>query len=537
MKVDVAIFGATCAGVVAAIQCARSGKTVALVAQGTHVGGMCTNGLGWVDLKDSTIIGGITKEYFHNLWQYYEQDANWTREPKKHIAGQLGKYNPHSQTCWSFEPHVAEKILHDMLKKEQHVFLLLNFPVILQVQKQDEKVQHVLFSSSDGATTAFVNSDFFMDCSYEGDLMASIGISSTTGREANGKYHEQHNGCVFPNHEKHTINVPISPYDNNGQLLPQISSGQFTEGEEDASIQSFCFRLCMTDDKDNMVPVQKPGTYNEKDFELLLRAVEAGTPKDNLLNMRELPNHKWDVNNGGAISLDYIAGNSTSWITATSQERQKLYSKYVDYTIGFIWTLQNHSRVPKEYRDYFNKFGWCRDEFTDNKNIPYEVYVREGRRMISDTIITEQMIVSSVKNDTDVSLCLGFYNIDSHICRYVVNKDTGNVGTEGGTFVFVPEPFSIPYGAVVPKRSEATNVLVPVCLSASHIAFCAIRMECIWMAIAQSCALAVVLASESKCNVQDVPRDKLKDMINKAGQVLKVPQFYIQRMVHSSATL
>ena len=301
---DIVIYGGTSVGCIAAIQAARLGKRVALLVRDSWYGGMTTNGLGWVDLKDPRIIGGMTREFFHRLWSYYENEDNWKWEQKKHIPGQLGTYDEHTQCCWSFEPKAAEQVFSEMLSQEPNIHIFYNIFIQHAVDKNGSTILNV--STSGGVFHGTV----FIDCSYEGDLMSACGITNTIGRESKDKYGEEHNGVILPHHDNHRVDVTI-----NARMLDRVVALEKIEpGDGDDLVQSYCFRLCMTDVRDNMIPIDKPEIYDDDDYEMLFRAIEAGITKEKLLNFNPLPNRKYDVNNAGPISLDYV-GKVTHGLT------------------------------------------------------------------------------------------------------------------------------------------------------------------------------------------------------------------------------
>jgi hypothetical protein len=491
-KYDVVIYGGTSAGIIAACQIRKMGKTVLVIEPTNRIGGMTTNGLGLTDLIHPSTIGGLALQFY------------------KDIGKEYGKKTP----VWNFEPHIALNVFEAMIQKYS-IPVVYNEKLKLKdgVVKSGRKIVSITMVSGKVYTAKE-----FMDATYEGDLMAEAGVSYTTGREPNSEYGETLNGVESAHALSHQFPKGVDPYiikgDPKSGLLPGIQSTPIPkDGSGDNKIQSYCYRLCLTYNPQDRIAIQKPTDYNPLNYELLFRSIEKGQKLFGILS--HLPNKKIDLNNCGAVSTDDIGANY-NYINSDYATRAKILQKYKSYDQGLLWTLQNDPRVPKNIRDSFSVYGLPKDEFTDNDNWPEELYVREGRRMVSDFVMTQQYDESE-KIVTD-PIALGSYNMDSHnVQRYVSH---GTVKNEGDLEIPIKKPYGISYSSIVPKTSECTNLLVPVCLSASHIAYGSIRMEANLMVIGQSAGTAAVYAIEDNVSVQNVNYKKLHDTLINDGQVL-----------------
>lgn len=509
---DVVIYGGNSAGIIAAIQCARMGKSVVLIAPNQHLGGMTINGLSCVDVTDPALVGGLTHEFFHNVWLHYLNPINWRWEKFHFIESQANKHPLNIETMWLVEPHVAEQIFNSMLldsnvviEKEERLERKM------AVSKKNQNIVQIVMESG-----KVFSGKIFIDASYEGDLMAAAGISYVVGREPNSLYNERRNG-IRP---KATMDLSIDPYiipgNTKSGLLPRVFDDLGGEtGQGDYGVQAYNYRICLTDLKSNAIKIEKPENYDEFEYELIFRALNSRNYSTNFFKQTALPNKKIDANHSGTISTDYV-GMSWDYPEADYDSRDQIAKKHEQWQRGLLWTLQNHPRVPKKIRRFYASWGLPKDEFIDNHHWPYELYVREGRRMVSDYIITENTVFSS-GNILD-SIGVTSYFLDSHAIKYYVDE-RGLLRTDGGIYQKI-QPFSISYRAIVPRRVECLNLLVPVCLSASHVAFSAIRMEPIFMILGQSAATAACLAIDLKCSVQDVSYKLLKKQLLEDQQIL-----------------
>jgi hypothetical protein len=423
---------------------------------------------------------------------------------------------PGEETYWLVEPSVAERLFNQMLDEVKVTVVLgerLNRAT--GVHKTGSRIRQIDLESG----RQFCGK-MFIDASYEGDLMAAAGVSYIVGREANAEYHETLNGINFhpPAGEMpRGVDPYIVPGNPASGLLPRVNDTDGgAPGAADKRIQAYCYRMCLTDVPTNRVWVEKPPGYDPRQYELVFRALAAGLPKDRFFKLSLLPNRKTDSNNNGPISTDLI-GLSASYPEADYATREKLARLHELWQRGLIWTLQHDPRLPQAVRDYYAPWGLPKDEFTDNHNWPWQLYIREARRMRGDYVVTQNTALG--RDAVTNSIGLGSYHMDSHHAQYFVTTN-GMVATEGGFFEKVPKPFPISYDAIVPKRAECANLLVPVCLSATHAAYGSIRMEPVFMILGQSAATAAALAIDEDVPVQSVPAKALRARLLAEGQIL-----------------
>ena len=513
---DIVVYGGNSGGVMAAVQAARMGKTVALIEPGHHLGGMTSGGLGWVDVGDPKTIGGLGREYFHKVWAHYQDDVNWKWEKKRKMSGQHPPLPDHEQTMWIVEPSVAERIFDQMAAEAKVVvFRKERLDRKSGVKKTGQKIVSIAMES--GRT---FEASMFIDATYEGDLLAAAGVSYVVGRDGNSRYSETING-IRPKPAPGRFPENIDPYlvqgDPKSGRLPRIYpdwGGRI--GDADRGVQAYNYRVCMTKNPNNLVPFEKPANYDEKQYELLFRFIEAGGVKDKFLKPSALPNLKTDTNNNGYISTDYV-GMNWEYPEADYATRDRIAREHEQWIRGLIWTLQHHPRIPQATRKLYAPWGLTKDEFVDNGHWPYQLYIREARRMTSDYVVTERTAMGKEKVADSVGL--GSYHMDSHAIKLFVSPE-GFVCSEGGMFVHIPRPFAISYRAIVPQRSECTNLIVPVCSSATHAAYGTIRMEPVFMVLGQSAATAASLAIDRKVGVQELPYPALREKLLADKQVL-----------------
>ncbi len=521
---DVVVYGGTSAGVIAAVQAKKMGKTTIIVGPDRHLGGLSSGGLGWTDTGDKSVIGGLAREFYHRVWQHYQKPEAWTFQKREEYGGR-GQGTPAidgaQRTMWIFEPHVAEKVFEDLVREHA-------IPV-----HRDEWLQRNGGVEKQGARiTAFTTLSgkrytgrMFIDATYEGDLMAAAGADYHVGREANSVYGETWNGVqTGVLHHRHHFGVlphGISPYkipgDPSSGVLPRISTEPpGVKGEGDRRIQAYCFRMCLTNDPANRVPFPKPEGYDPSQYELLLRIFDAGW-RETFDKFDPIPNHKTDTNNHGPFSTDNI-GYNYDYPEGSYERRREIIAEHERYQKGWFYFIANDPRVPAEVREKMATWGLARDEFKDNGHWPHQIYVREARRLIGQYVMTENELLK--RRPTPDSVGMGSYTIDSHnVQRYITPE--GFVQNEGDIGVKTPGPYEIAYGSLVPKRGQVDNLLVPVCVSSSHIAFGSIRMEPVFMILGQSAATAAVMAIDDRTPVQDVPYAKLRTRLLADGQILE----------------
>ncbi len=515
---DVVVYGGTSGGVTAAIQAARLGKTCVLIEPTAFLGGLTTGGLGATDIGNKRAIGGISREFYSRVWQHYQQPGAWVQQTAESYASRRGATTPADErTMWTFEPKVATKILDDMLRDAGNRVTVVKgerLDLSRGVVKSGTRITRIVMESG----RAF-EGRMFIDATYEGDLLAKAGVSYHVGREANSVYGETINGVQADHAVSHQFTRQVDPYVKPGDpasgVLPGIETkGAGVEFSGDRKLQAYNFRMCTTDVPENRRAWDKPANYDPRWFELLLRNFEAGDHRVPW-NPVWMPNRKTDTNNNYAISTDFI-GMNWEYPEADYATREKIWRQHEAWQKGLMWTLANNSRVPEKVRAEFLRIGLAKDEFTENGNWPRQLYIREARRMVSDYVMSEKNCTrAEVVAD---SVGMGAYNMDSHhVQRYITAE--GYVRNEGDVQVRV-RPYPISYRSIRPKASECTNLLAPVCLSASHIAYGSIRMEPVFMVLGQSAATAAVHAIDQNVDVQRIDNGKLKTQLEKDGQVL-----------------
>ncbi len=507
---DVVVYGGTSAGIVAAIQVKKMGKSVILIEPSKHIGGLTTGGLGATDIGNKAAIGGMSREFYVRIGNHYRKKGSWKYEKMSDYKS--GRQKKGDRAFWTFEPHVAENIYQKMLKEYQ-------IPVLYQkrlakVAKQGTTI--VTIKTEDGKV---YSGKMFIDATYEGDLLAKGGVSYHVGREAESKYGETVNGVRTKGAIHHQFIKAVDPYiikgDPTSGLLPLIQKeGSGKEGSGDHRVQAYCFRMCTTNVPENRRKWTKPKGYNVKTYELLLRNFEAGDHRKPWSPIF-MPNRKTDTNNNFAVSTDYIGANY-EYADANWSKRDKIIKEHELYQKGLMYTLATNPRVPEKVRKHFQSLGLAKDEFVDNDNWPHQLYIREARRMVSDYVVTQEDCDG--QRQANDSVGLGAYNMDSHnVQRYVKN---GRVYNEGDIQLGV-SPYAISYRSIRPKKTECTNLLVPVCLSSSHMAFGSIRMEPVFMVLAQSAATAACHAIDENKIVQNIDIKKLQTRLLADKQVLE----------------
>ena len=523
-EADVIIYGGTAAAVTAAVQVKAMGKSVIIVSPDKHLGGMSSGGLGFTDTGNKTVIGGLARDFYHRLFLHYNDEKAWQWE-KKSEYGNVGQatvaLDSTYKTMWIFEPHAAEAVFEQYVRENN---LVIHRDMWLDRNKGGVTVKNGQIVSIRTLNGSIYKGKMFIDATYEGDLMAAAGVSYTVGREANEVYGEQWNGVqtgVFQH--RHYFMQPVDPYKIPGNrasgLLPEISAappGQ--KGAGDKKLQAYCFRLCMSNHPENRVPFPKPEGYDRSRYELLARAFAAGwgDVKEVFSKFDTIPNKKTDTNNHGPMSSDYIGGNY-DYPEATYERRKEIIKAHELYQKGYLYFLANDTAVPVAVRKEMANFGLAKDEFTDNDNWPHQLYIREARRMIGDFIMKEADALG--KTNIVRPIGMGSYALDAHNAQRYVTPE-GYVQNEGDIGVKPARPYSIDYGTILPKEKECSNLLVPVAVSSSHIAYGSIRMEPVFMILGQSAAIAAVMSIEKKISPQALPYPELEQELLKVGQVL-----------------
>ena len=497
---DICIYGGTSSGLAAAIQARRMGRSVVVLEPSQHLGGLTTGGLGATDSGRRNAIGGIAAEFYRRVKAYYVETYGADSQPVKDCSG-----------GFRFEPHVASLVFRQMLDE---VGVAIHCGERLGGLEFRDRTIRTLLTSTGRRVKAW----YYLDCTYEGDLLAAAKVSYTTGREANSVYGETIDG-VQPNQGAHNFRAKVDPYvvpgdPSSGLLLGIHAGGPGEQGSGDRRIQAYNFRMCLTRNRDNQLPFPKPLGYNPARYELLARYLAAGV-WDALRLSTPMPNGKTDTNNHGAFSTDNIGLNydypEGDWAT-----RERIIQDHINYQQGLMWFLCHDERVPEKIRDEVNQWGLAADEFQATGGWPPQLYVREARRMVSDYVVTEQNCRGT--EDVDDPVGLGSYGMDSHHTQRYVRD--GYARNEGDVQVGGFPPYRIPYRSIVPKRGECDNLLVSVCISTSHIAYGSARMEPVFMILGQSAATAASLAFDRHCSVQALPYPALEAQLRADGQKL-----------------
>jgi hypothetical protein len=516
---DVCIYGGTSAGVVAAVQAARMGKTVIVLEPGRHFGGMSVEGLGSTDIdnhrgfQNSPAVGGLAREFYRRVSARYGREREFTEMLR------AGAKEPR---LWRFEPHAAEAVF-DAWLREHPIRALTEQRLADHAPVEKDGARLVAVRCASGTV---VRAQMFIDATYEGDLLAAAGVSTTVGREGNARYGETKNG-VQTSSTHHALDRRIDPYrvpgdPASGTIFTVSAASMGQQGEPSESVQAFCFRLCLTRDPANRIAIEKPANYDPAKYELQRRYLAAGGTIT--VPAPALPNGKTDPG-----SWHKLAGNMPGWndafATASWDERGRLLRAARDYVQGLYWFMAHDPAVPAELRAAWSAWGLCRDEFQDNAGWPRTFYVRNGRRMVSDFVLTEAHGRRASPEPIADSVGLVWWPHDLHEARRLVRD--GAVWHEGTVFDASPGgdwvPFGMAYRALVPRAEDCTNLLTPTCPSASYVAYGAYRIEFQFMVAAQACATAAALAIDDGVTVQRVKYERLRARLLADGQVLAVP--------------
>ncbi|KAM5356741.1 hypothetical protein ACJ41O_003387 [Fusarium nematophilum] len=529
-RYDVIIYGNTVAAIAAAVQATRMNTSVAIVFPGDTLGGLTTSGLGWTDSKSGNTIGGIAREFYGKVFDYYQSPDAWEHETRadyiaRNIHSQPGPAIDESREVqWTFEPKVAEAILEKWVEDEE-IPVFRNESIDRSGSGLIKEGTRILaFKTESGSAFA---AKMFIDAGYEGDLMEAAGIPYRVGRESRQEYEESEAG--FSMDPPNRLSV-IDPYRRKGDassgLIPGVQRviadpGRVRGDADPVRLQSFNYRLCLTQVADNQIPFSKPQGYNESHYEILFRYIESGYFGP-FFTSQLMPNLKTDSNANGQVSTDLIGGNfdaESNYAEYSYEKRKATAHAHKVWAQGLLWTLANHERVLPFVRATIRSWGYAKDEWVSNDNWPYEIYIREGRRMDGVYTMTQGDIQDPKSCKSEGIIGVGSYTLDVHQVERVVVD--GRIYDEGLVHVPTPGPFTIPFGAIIPKASDATNFINPVTMSSTHIALSAIRMEPTYMVLGQSAATAAVLAIEQDVKVQDVDLEKLMARLKADGQVLE----------------
>lgn len=470
---DVCVYGGSSAAVTAAYSAAQMGKKVVVVSPDERVGGLTTCGLGYTDIGNKQAVYGVAKQFYRKIGEHY---------------GRL--------ESWIFEPSVALEVMESYLD-HPNVTVMKGYRLD-SVKKKGSRICSITASGRDGSQLT-VSAPYFIDGTYEGDLMAKSGVTYHVGREDNSVYGETWNGVQLLS--RHQFPDGVDPYVEKGNpasgLLWGITDAEVAvNGTGDGLLQAYNYRICLTDSLENMLPVEKPENYDPSRYELLIRLMEAQPEKCRLKDYfiwSHMPGRKTDVNNNGGFSTDMIGANH-DYPEATYDERAAIIQAHKDYTLGLLYFIGHDERVPAAIREEMLRWGLPKDEYSETGHWTPQLYIRECRRMIGEYVATQKDCEQLTQVEDWVGIAA--YTMDSHNCqRVVVVKDgVPMVKNEGNVEVKVGGPFPVSYRSLTPKREECTNLLVPVALSASHIAYGSIRMEPVFMVLGQACGIAAALA-------------------------------------------
>lgn len=508
IECDVLVYGSTPSGFCAAIAAAREGSSTILLEPTGHVGGVNTGGLCFSDSNQTVraALGGLFEEWHERIEQDYA-DRGVTLPYSVAVKD-------HSH--WTYEPHVAARVTQQMLD-DAGVRVFTNQPLQM-VKKDGARITELVTASG-----VRYQARTFVDTTYEGDLMAAAGVDWTIGREGRDEFGESLAGKQYRKPA-----MPISGYDDDGNLLPLITTDD--GGPEDAgdgNVMTYSFRLCLTRDPENRVPFPKPANYDPARFEVVRRYFAVEKRPILLWDLYRLPGNKFDANNGigKQFSLGLI-GAGNGWCEASLEERAELFEQYKQYTLEMYHFLTTDPAVPENLRKELGTLGLCRDEFAEYGHWSPQLYVREGRRMQGVYVFTQNDVQTDLAKPDSVGI--SSFPIDSHDCQRIARGD-GEVVNEGMMLIRMPgrrhgPPSQVPYRALLPKPDQCTNLLVPVALSASHVAFSSIRVEPTWMMLGQSAGIAASLAADRNESVQQLPYEILRKRLLAQGQILDRPE-------------
>jgi FAD dependent oxidoreductase len=523
LEADIVIYGGTSAAVISAVQAHRLGKSVIVVSPDKHLGGLSSGGLAWADSGDERVIGGLSREFYQRVWQYYQRPDTWVWQSLPEFgynAPGSSVMDAENQVMWMFEPHIAEQVFEDLVT-ENNIRVYRDEWLDREHGVKEDGARITAISTLSGAQ---YRAKAFIDATYEGDLMAAAGVSYHVGREANSVYNENWNGIQVGELDQrhHFGQRDISPYtirgDSSSGLLPGISMEQpGASGQGDHRIPAYNFRMCLSNHPENRVPFPKPTGYRAEDYELLLRVFDSGWERV-FAEFDPIPNRKTDTNNLGPFSTDYI-GMNYDYPLASYERRREIIKEHETYQKGLMYFMANDPRVPASVRDEMSQWGLAKDEFVDNGHWPHQLYIREARRMVGDYVMTEHDVLGRRSASKPIAVASGLMD-SNNVQRYVTQE--GGVQNEGDFAVYPQQPYLISYGAITPKKSESENLLVPVSVSSSHIAYGSIGTESVFMILGQSAATAASIAIDQAVAVQDVPYELLRQQLLNDKQCLAI---------------
>ena len=529
LNADLVVYGSSPAAVSAAVKAVEMGLKTVIVSPERHIGGLSVSGLGYTDSGNTAAIGGLALQFYHRIYLAYMDPSAWRWQKMSDFKsdGQGTKAMRHEdKTMWTFEPHIAEQVFARWLE-EKHVDVRRGEYLDRDggVAKKDGRIISIRTLSCN-----VYSGRYFIDATYEGDLMAAAGVPYRVGREDCSEFGEKWNGNQVGvlHHTHHFRDWKVSAYkvpgDPSSGLCAEVGKSEpGVRGRGDRLVQAYCYRVCMTDEPRNKIPFAKPDGYDPARYELLARVYAKGY-KETFAKFDRIANRKTDTNNHGPFNADYLGG-SYDWPEASYARREELAKEHSDYQMGLYYFIANDPSVPAEVREEMSRWGLAKDEFTDNGGWPYSIYVREGRRMVGEYVMTEHDCMGTPRHTSQGrsygSVGMGSYALDSHNVRRYVTQE-GYVQNEGDIGVHPPRPYGIDYGSIIPRKADCQNLFVPVAVSATHIAFGSIRMEPVFMLLGESAATAAAIAARDSRAVQDVPYEKLAARLRSDGQVLEI---------------
>ena len=537
---DVVVYGGTSGGVMAAVAAARMGQRVVLIEPGRHLGGLTSGGLGATDIGKKESIGGLAREFYRRVKRHYADPAAWKYGRPEDFRSH--QHDPKEDLMFYFEPHVAEMIFDD-LAREATVEVIRGERLDLKagVVKHGVKIAEIVMESG-----RRFSGRVFIDATYEGDLMAKAGVRYLTGREDNAAFGETHNGnqpyllrrgkTVPSAHDfRRAVDPYVRPGDPASGLIVGVQpGGPGVQGRGDKRVQAYCYRLCLTNVPENRVPFSKPADYDPANYELVARYLNSARMLPEFPNGGEIehpvlgnnltgaapvvmmPNRKSDSNNKDPVGFNLVAG-SYDYPEGDYAVREQIIRRHVSWQQGLIWFMATDPRVPERFRAPMREWGYAKDEFSDTGHWPHQLYVREARRMLGTLVMTQRHCDGTLTVPDPIGM--GGYAMDSHNVRRYIDEN-GHVRTEGTIGLGVRQAYPIAYDAITPRLEHCINLLVPVCLSATHVAYGSIRMEPVFMMLGHSAGVAAAQAAEQGVAVQEIDRLRLHTRLLQDGQVL-----------------
>lgn len=524
---DVVVYGGTSAGVIAANQASRMGSTSIIIEPGDRLGGATSGGLGKADIGEESTIGGLSLEFFKRIHQYYQQDSAWKYQNPADYQERGYPDLPKEGPMWTFEPKTAKYVFEKMIEEAGNIEVVYHERIDLTngIEKENGRIISLKMESG-----KIFKGSYFIDASYEGDLLSLAGVSYHVGRESSSTYNESLAGVLGPTikvrQPKQFFGPEVSPYDENGNLLPGIQAVEMGEpGQGDKKIQAYNFRACLTTAEENRIPIERPHNYDSRRYELLYRFIRAeGLHSVNqVLTISPMPNKKTDINDGGRgrcpFSTDYI-GVNWDYPEGDYATRENIWQDHYDFTLGLLYFLGHDTRLPESMRNEMLQYGLPKDEYPRHGHWTPQLYIRETRRMIGEHVLVQQDCQENTSKEKSIGMAS--YGPDSHHVQRIVYQN-GEVVNEGN-FLEPHNPYEIPLGVILPRKEECLNLLVPVCVSSSHIAYGSIRMEPVFMIMGQAAATLACLALSEDKDIYHINYEALREQLKKDGQKLKLSE-------------